>query len=472
MSNSEQMIPDRSLFWHDLSVYTNRRRKAAIAFVRVANTVRESPTLSEACADFLMCYSQFSEASPESFTRLWSEPFAYYWSRAAEELISQWQSQGDDSFDRLVRHLNLIKLLVIGLDSLEGTSCRFQSPLVVALPLALPGLPVALAGEGQVGLHAVANGQLDVEYQGRRLQIPLQQSESWRDEQLTREFCPQIGLGEGYSIRLQPPAIKLPGLEVLRRDDLPTHALQEEHSQTLAEAVAAIGRFLPEATAQLRFGACVVVLKRASDSGPRNSSYSRLPGAALIGCNKNALVLAEDIIHEMHHNRLYAIEENGSFFLDDRVHSTRDESFYSPWRSDPRPLYGVLHAVYVFSRVLRYWLNVARCGEVTGQQHDYAMQRCAMLNQQLATGEQELEKHADFSEAGERLFAAMQSELSDLRQQVKSEAIRIEQPALICEEDGTIAAWLGMQSGLPLSVAEALHEHRQRFLEENHLLVS
>jgi HEXXH motif-containing protein len=56
--------------------------------------------------------------------------------------------------------------------------------------------------------------------------------------------------------------------------------------------------------------------------------------------------MAEAIVHEFGHTELNTL-------MDTEMLSSEDtrERFYSPWRSDPRPLSGLIHALYVFSRV-------------------------------------------------------------------------------------------------------------------------
>jgi HEXXH motif-containing protein len=58
--------------------------------------------------------------------------------------------------------------------------------------------------------------------------------------------------------------------------------------------------------------------------------------------------LAEAIVHEYSHNLLNMVILSGEIF---EGQVPREESYYSPWREDPRPIAGVLHAVFVFVNV-------------------------------------------------------------------------------------------------------------------------
>ena len=62
----------------------------------------------------------------------------------------------------------------------------------------------------------------------------------------------------------------------------------------------------------------------------------------------NEYLLAEAIVHEYSHNLLNMIIANGDMFEGE---VPNEEIFYSPWRSDPRHISGLLHAVFVFNNV-------------------------------------------------------------------------------------------------------------------------
>lgn len=80
------------------------------------------------------------------------------------------------------------------------------------------------------------------------------------------------------------------------------------------------------------------------------SSYD-FPGIIFLSMHKIPLVLGEAIIHEFYHN-----EMNVFMQIDCRklFHENKKE-FYSPWRNDPRPIFGLLHAIYVFTGILLFY---------------------------------------------------------------------------------------------------------------------
>lgn len=84
-------------------------------------------------------------------------------------------------------------------------------------------------------------------------------------------------------------------------------------------------------------------------------SSTRLKGIIFLSHTNNTMALAEAIVHEFGHTQLNILMDTESL-----ERSEPDKRFYSPWRTDPRPLSGLIHAVYVFSGVADF---LARAGQ-------------------------------------------------------------------------------------------------------------
>ncbi len=78
-------------------------------------------------------------------------------------------------------------------------------------------------------------------------------------------------------------------------------------------------------------------------------SASTLLGVIFLSDAYNSLRLAEAMVHEYHHNQLYALMAGEELFDD-----VDGAILYSPWREDPRPLTGLFHALYVFTNVWNF----------------------------------------------------------------------------------------------------------------------
>lgn len=104
-----------------------------------------------------------------------------------------------------------------------------------------------------------------------------------------------------------------------------------------------------------------------------------VPGALYIGLNVQGRVfephiVAESIIHEHRHQKLYLLQRCVRLFDAD------EPLVVSPWRDDPRPPSGLLHAIFVFVEIYRFW----RHWETNGKDQDF--QRRAKLESELISG--------------------------------------------------------------------------------------
>jgi HEXXH motif-containing protein len=66
------------------------------------------------------------------------------------------------------------------------------------------------------------------------------------------------------------------------------------------------------------------------------------------------LETVEAVVHEYGHQKLDAILALDPLFRGDGGEAI----YYSPWKDDPRPLTGLLHAVYSFAIVLSFYCDL------------------------------------------------------------------------------------------------------------------
>ncbi len=91
-------------------------------------------------------------------------------------------------------------------------------------------------------------------------------------------------------------------------------------------------------------------------------SVNYMNGAIFLSIAYEDFRLAEAIVHELHHNELYRLQETHSLF-----EIQEEDIYYSPFRTDPRPLNGLLHAIFVFTGVADFLEKV----ELISQLADY-----------------------------------------------------------------------------------------------------
>lgn len=80
----------------------------------------------------------------------------------------------------------------------------------------------------------------------------------------------------------------------------------------------------------------------------------QLNGVVFLSFAENVLVLAEAIVHEFGHTELNTLMDTETLSCEEP-----SERFYSPWRTDPRPLTGLIHALHVFTGVAEFLRRAA-----------------------------------------------------------------------------------------------------------------
>jgi HEXXH motif-containing protein len=122
----------------------------------------------------------------------------------------------------------------------------------------------------------------------------------------------------------------------------------EEWVAGLRAGLAIIEEHLPGLRAELDVGLSLVVPVGFDAERHLSASYAEAIGAIYVSLHPRALTLAEAIVHEFSHNKIYALLEQGPL-----LENAWEPLYGSPLRPDPRPLHGVLLAVHAFLPVAR-----------------------------------------------------------------------------------------------------------------------
>ena len=434
-----------------------RYEKSATALLAVAQILERDRPLQGGEDEFLTLVRDVQDAAPSAFTEVWRDPFAYWWSRLAYQLLATHfqpakqppflqaycQAVGESDILKAMRlHLDDFKRIALGVALVEGRDFSLEEPLVRRAPMALPGTRLSTAGVSDVAIAGVKGGQLRTP-DGSRVDA---------DE------CPVVEAA-GLDWRLQPAAFRLPGLGF----EIPGEALDLGYQSSLVEgtrdAFEIIARARPELQPAFATVARTIGFKPVDSADYTNLTHSELPGSFMCSQALNPYDLADTLIHEFHHNLLYAIEEDSPFF-EPGTESIRD--YYSPWRSDVRDLHGVLHAVYVFIASTRYWLAVRTSAELTGIIADYVTDRLIRYPLQLAIGEAVLEDCSEFTGHGAALFSEIKAEIRAIEAAVAQAGTPHDLAAVSCDDQGVIEPVVAPE-GTPISVRDAVRAH----LEEN-----
>ncbi|MFH8614529.1 aKG-HExxH-type peptide beta-hydroxylase [Streptomyces sp. NPDC017979] len=128
-------------------------------------------------------------------------------------------------------------------------------------------------------------------------------------------------------------------------------------------------------------------------------------GAVTLSLPYDATQTAAVLVHEARHQQLNALLGLVPLVraAGDRPGEAAARLHYAPWRSDPRPVLGLLHGVFAFAGVARFWRRHRT--RVTGTEALRADFEFALLREQVLEGVGALASDDDLTEAG-RLFVA------------------------------------------------------------------
>jgi uncharacterized protein len=130
------------------------------------------------------------------------------------------------------------------------------------------------------------------------------------------------------------------------------------------EALGIVEGWRPALARELRHACRSVQFVRDPSAHPDkivSFSDNSVPGALFVSVRRrdgliDAHDLADSLVHEHRHQKLYLLERLGPT-VEPGAPRVR-----SPWREEPRPVSGLLHAVFVFVELRRLWQHVLETG--------------------------------------------------------------------------------------------------------------
>lgn len=174
------------------------------------------------------------------------------------------------------------------------------------------------------------------------------------------------------------------------------------------DALGLIGRYDNSLLAELRMLCTEIQLVRDQSAHPdKTVSFSddSVPGALYVApvtgqADLDVIDLADSIIHEHRHQKLYLLSRTVDLVAADRP------LVHSPWREEPRPPSGVLHAVFVFAELKAFWEWIAQTGQPPTRAH--ACEEVSIITRRLREGVAVL-GDTSLTPAGRRLVTVLAS---------------------------------------------------------------
>jgi len=457
----------KELLWADSEGYQRRLEKSGIALVAVQRALRSPPQFVAGADEFIRLYEWVASVDPNHFTQVWRDPSAYFWVRRTVHFLASCRGEPLGTAERdycaevgadspravLEHHLREFKRFALGLSIVADKDISFDEPYEASLPMAIPGTPYVLTGDSSATIAGFFHGAIELLNPARKLSIADVGSLSDRGVHI--ELCPIIRCGE-VRVFLNPAMFRVPGLGIPREWATLPLSFQFEHARLVSDALAAIRRFQPMTFSHLAAGLHTLALK-PEDATFINVTASELPGAFVCTVPADPYVLAASFIHEFHHNTLFSIEERGPFFEVSEEDVIEGENHYSPWVETLRPLHGILHAVYVFLPVFRYWSAALRDGSLNESQLGFAREQMARIPAQLQMGVNQLRRHAKLTPLGAEILDALAAEAADVQQQSLALGLTLKTPVIGISKSGALRPLI--RSGHSVTVGESLLEH-------------
>jgi len=149
-------------------------------------------------------------------------------------------------------------------------------------------------------------------------------------------------------------------------------------------------------------------------SGSRSSCFRSAHGAAISSLEEYIEILS----HEASHINIFILEAKlGALVLG----NYSDAYYYSPWRGDPRPLYGIFHGAMVFS------ITVGFLSKIQSQQ---AQMRVSKLCVELEEAFRQLGDYGQLSDLGSDLLEMAANNILTIKSKIPQSLLVKEQEVL------------------------------------------
>lgn len=412
MTDSEQrhgregLMRDVLLFGATPTKYSAWRRRRRLARVELAALSRALPALGvcgPGVAVFQRAYDDLVRLPSSVVAHVLGTPHALVWLRRCFECIEV--LTGRDPASRIARHLLPGQTPAAFADELFayagvlGVAAALLSGSSVTLPVALPlRRPTTLPG---TDFHLRPTGS-----NARLLGCAGDPIVAGSDVVRLR----RVTMG-GRAVTIDP-------FDALLRTDAREEASSacddvtiQRFEQMLGDAIALLTKHVPAVLGELDLAyESMAPSTFGGPSGFPSGTTSSSLGFSVFSMPPIPSVLCEMLVHEVSHSHLFVLQDLDPL-LDPRYHGEgwEPEVLYSPWRDDPRPLNGLLHAAFVFARVARFWLRVA--GDGTTDDRGVALRRLAVLQLQLGVVVRSLARHAQWTDTGLAFFTILRDEI-------------------------------------------------------------
>jgi HEXXH motif-containing protein len=175
-----------------------------------------------------------------------------------------------------------------------------------------------------------------------------------------------------------------------------TQVTAQHWRHTLESASKELRQVLPAGAAEVERCVRVLVPLVTRERGVhRSAAAADMSGMIQMSRSTQPCQIAEAMLHEYYHTKLNALLDLDPLLVDE----SGADAYYSPWRDDPRPLHGVLHGIFSFAIVTRFWQQ-ACVVQPNGVDLDRARHEAVRRHRQVRAAVDELRTHGTPTEVG------------------------------------------------------------------------
>jgi len=418
------------------ALYIKQHHRTLVSLSRLYKKLKaESPDLAER-SGFAQAFDILS-GYPQSIQKIVLEyPSMRFWLDVAWDLVRR---ESHIRFPEMHVQMHLEEFSRFALAAVViSESATFEATLWTDVNghIPLPGTGLYLST-----LNRIAYQKLRIRAHGATVTANPYDDNLEIDSVIKRYQIPTMSIG--IELNAIDMDLRLPGRTDFTYEQMDREA-EVNWLTTLEEAWEWINECSPLLAQEMLLGIkAFVPVESESADVHASATFQEAPGLVALSWTPDTSIMVEALVHEYHHQKLNAL-----FNLDPVITGPSAKAvYYSPWRSDPRPLTGVLHAAYVFQAILEFW-NRLFAADIPLLQKERVQQRAYLISRQLEKGLQTLIDHAEFSPIGEALLDAIVSNYRD-------------QNAQLPNINPTVRQRLN----------EVITEHRQQWETENRHLV-
>ena len=292
-----------------------------------------------------------------------------------------------------------------------GAACRLDRDHSFVLPSSPPvQFAVGSAGAFRVPDHWPASGEWSLEV---REGMATLRGPDYEARSIQQDACWASNISlQGSNLNAVAP---LHDTALMNRDfqEFPmvrSAAYTATWAPLVREASIAIGKYSSSAADCVRLLVRAIVPLVCGIDAVGSASREEALGLIFLPACEMHDQLSECLLHETMHQYLFRLEECGALFTED---ATDDHTFYSPWRTDPRPLRMTLHGAFVFAAVADFYAWEGS-GLELGLSASECVKRAYHRLKQVELAVDIVQRHANLTKFGEVVLGALQSDLTEL----------------------------------------------------------